>query len=210
MKSLVLCTVLALALASCSKTPEPSPAPAPEKPAEKASDKSGDKPGDKAGTTSPNAATTQGAAPAAAAGDLAWDAPSGWTSAPNGSVMRKATYKIPKAHGDTEDADFSVMTAGGGVDSNIKRWAGQFGNAQPTTSPRTVNGLKVMVVEIKGTYAGGGMMGGAAASREHQMLLGAIVDRGETQEFFKMVGPEKTVTAAKPDFDKLVSSLHVK
>ena len=42
------------------------------------------------------------------------------------------------------------------------------------------------------------------------MLLGAIVDAGERQHFFKMVGPEKTVTAAKKDFEKFVASLRGK
>jgi hypothetical protein len=42
------------------------------------------------------------------------------------------------------------------------------------------------------------------------MLLGAVVDSGDRQHFFKMVGGEKTVTAAKKDFDKFVASLRAK
>ncbi|WP_146655217.1 hypothetical protein [Labilithrix luteola] len=143
--------------------------------------------------------------------EIAYDAPKTWTSAPNPSPMRKATFKIPKAAGDSEDAELAVSSAAGGVEPNVQRWAKQFGDAKAKTEPRTVNGLKVTIVEIKGTYAGGGpMMGAAAAPKPNQMLLGAIVDSGDSQEFFKMVGPEKTVTAAKPDFEKFVSSLHAK
>jgi hypothetical protein len=159
----------------------------------------------------PSGASTTAAGGGAAAepDDLAWDAPATWVSAPNPSPMRKATYKIPKAGGDTEDAELAVSSAGGGVDANIKRWEQQFGDAKAKTEQRTVNGLKVTVVEIKGKIASGGMMGmPGSAAKDNQMLLGAVVDGGDRQHFFKMVGGEKTVTAAKKDFDKFVSSLH--
>lgn len=148
--------------------------------------------------------------PPPAAGDVAWTAPAAWQTAPNPSAMRKATYKIPKAAGDTEDAELSVMSAMGGADANIKRWAGQFGDAQPKTETRTVNGLKVTVTEIHGTYASGGMMGGPATPKPKSMLLGAIVEAGQQEYFFKLTGPEATVTAARKDFDALVASVHAK
>jgi len=125
--------------------------------------------------------------------------------------MRKATYKIPKVAPDTDDAELTVSAAAGGVEQNVKRWEGQFGPAaKAKTEPRNPNGLKVTVVEIKGTFAGGGMMGAPSAPKKDQMLLGAIVDSGDKQHFFKMVGGEKTVTAARKDFDKLVASLRAK
>lgn len=143
--------------------------------------------------------------------DLAWDAPASWVSAPNPSPMRKATYKIPKVAPDTEDAELAVSSAGGGVDANIKRWEQQLGDAKAKTEARTIHGLKVTTVEIKGKIGAGGMMGmPSTAAKDNQMLLGAVVDAGERQHFFKMVGGEKTVTAAKKDFEKLVSSLHAK
>jgi hypothetical protein len=130
---------------------------------------------------------------------------------PNPNALRKATYKVPKTAGDSDDAELTVSAASGGVDPNVKRWAGQFGNAEPKTEPRTVNGLKVTIVEIKGTFASGpGMMGGPSTPKEKWMLLGAVVDSGERQHFFKMTGPEKTVNAARADFEKLVSSLRPK
>lgn len=177
MKRLVL-----LLLVACSKTPEPTPDPTP-----------------------PATATTTGgaisSAKPAAAGEteIAWDAPSSWQSMPNPNTMRKATYKI----GD--DTELAVSTASGGVDANVKRWADQFGQASPKTEKRTVNGLEVTVVEVKGAFQG---MGGP--KKDGQMLLGAVVDTGKILWFFKMTGPEKVVTGAKPDFEKLVSSLRSK
>ncbi|MDF2697872.1 MAG: hypothetical protein K0S65_6255 [Labilithrix sp.] len=194
--------LVALAIAgasvACSKsTPEPektseAPAPvaAPSTVAPKAS-----------------ASSTTAAGP----DDIGWEAPAAWQSVPNANTMRKATYKIPKAAGDAEDAELTVSAAAGGVDANIKRWAGQFGSVEPKTERRKPNGLDVTVVEIKGTFAsGGGMMGGPTTPKEKFMLLGAVVDGGDRQHFFKMTGPEKTVTAAKKDFDAFVSSFRAK
>lgn len=164
--------------------------------------------------TAPATATTQASGASSSASkpapkEVAYDAPKTWQSAPNPNPMRKATFKIPKAEGDPEDAELTVSSASGGVDANVKRWAGQFANAEPKVDKRKVNDLDVVVVEIKGTYSSGGM-GGPAVTKEKQMLLGAIVDLGDTQEFFKMVGPEKTVSAARSDFDDFVASFRGK
>lgn len=143
--------------------------------------------------------------------DVAWDVPSAWKTAPNPNAMRRATYEVP-ASGDGGGAELTVSTAGGGVEANVTRWASQFGDAKPKTETRTVQGLKITTVEIKGTYAGGGPMmgGGAATPKEHAMLLGAIVEQGDREHFFKMTGSEKTLTAAKKDFDALVASIRPK
>lgn len=199
---------LALFGVACSKSaPEPAPA-------DKSTETTGASPS--ASAAHPMGAMPPGNMGAGGAGakagpEIAYDTPKTWSSAPNPNPMRKATFKVPKVAGDTEDAELAVSSASGGVEPNVQRWAKQFGDAQAKTEPRTVNGLKVTVVEIKGTFAGGGpMMGAAAAPKPNQMLLGAIVDSGDSQEFFKLVGPEKTVTAAKPDFEKFVSTLHAK
>jgi len=182
--------LLALLVAACSKTPAE-----PER-------------------TTPPASALPAPPPSAAAevkGEIAWDAPPSWTSAPNPSPMRKATYKIARAAGDTEDAELTVSAASGGVEANVKRWSGQFGDAAPKTETRKVGGLVVTVVEIRGTFAsGGGMMGGPSTPKDKFMLLGAVVDGGAQQHFFKMTGPEKTVSAARKDFDALVASLRSK
>ncbi len=192
----------AAAFAACSKTPEPRPDPA-AKTAEPSTP-----------STPTASASGAGMSTTTAAGpdDIGYDAPAAWTSMPNTNTMRKATFKIPKAAGDTEDAELTVSAAAGGVEQNVKRWSGQFGNAEPKTEQRTVNGLKITIVEIKGTFSSGGgpMMGGPSTPKEKQMLLGAIVDTGDRQHFFKMTGPEKTVTAARKDFDSFVSSFRAK
>lgn len=207
----VLAIAGAAVSAACSKTtaePEktnegPSPVPAPV-PSSVAPPVKND----------PHAGPVGSATGTTAAGpdDIGWEAPKAWESVPNANTMRKATYKIPKAPGDAEDAELTVSAAAGGVDANIKRWSGQFGSADAKTEKRKPNGLDVTVVEIKGTFASGGMgmMGGPTTPKEKWMLLGAVVDGGDRQHFFKMTGPEKTVSAAKKDFDAFVASFRAK
>ena len=65
------------------------------------------------------------------------------------------------------------------------------------------------LIEVQGTFAGG-MAPGAAGPKDKWMLLGAIVPSGSQAYFFKMTGPEKTVDAARRDFDLFLNSLHSK
>ncbi|WP_437668533.1 hypothetical protein [Sorangium sp. So ce131] len=203
----VLPLVAALA-AACSKTPEPTATSTPEAPATS-------KPAAPAQTAPAAPAQTAPAAAQPAGGELAWDAPASFETAPNPNSMRKATYKIKRAAGDAEDAELSVSQAGGSVDANITRWVGQFAEKSadsPKRSEVKVNDIKVTVVEVRGTFSGSGMPGmPASAPKPAYALLGAIAETpsGELW-FFKMTGPEKTVTGARADFDKLVNSLRVK
>lgn len=203
MKRIVSSSLVVLACA-CSKTATEPPPP------EKAVATAMSATAAPASASAPSASASAETTPAGP-NDVAFEAPASWTSMPNPNSMRKATYKIPRAPGDSDDAELTVTSASGGVDANVSRWAKQFGDAKPKTETRHPNGLDVTVVEIKGKYAGGGpMMGAPQAAKSDWMLLGAIVDGGDKQHFFKMVGPAKTVTAAKKDFDKLVASFRAK
>jgi hypothetical protein len=58
--------------------------------------------------------------------EIEWTVPSTWRPLPSPSPMRIATYGIAHSPGDAVDAEVSVTRAGGDVDSNVARWAGQF------------------------------------------------------------------------------------
>ncbi len=195
--------VFSLSLLACSKPEEPKPTP----PAPILVGSFVAKPPEP-----PPSSPSANAAKATGAEDLTWDAPSAWVVMPNPSSMRKATYKIPRAKGDTEDAELSVLLAGGGVDANVKRWASQFeGSPEPKKGSRKVGGLAVTQVEFHGTFTGSAMPGApAAAPRPKSMMLAAIVELPDQSCFFKLVGPEATVKAAQKDFDKLVDSVRPK
>jgi hypothetical protein len=145
---------------------------------------------------------------AAAAGSLEWKAPPRWVSAPNTSSMRIATFKIPRAAGDSDDAELSITQAGGSVEANAVRWIGQFDAESQKSAKRTtrkVGAFDVTIVEAKGTYSAGmGATGGAATDRA---LLGAIVATPGMPYFFKLTGPAKSVLAARAEFDALINGL---
>jgi hypothetical protein len=146
--------------------------------------------------------------PPAGEASITWTAPARWKSAPNPSAMRLATYKIPHAPGDAEDAELSITQVGGGVDSNIDRWIAQFGpegqkTAQRTT--KTVKGMKVTFVQIEGTFSGG--MGPAAGPQAGWALLGAIVETQPMPHFFKITGPAKSVKAARAELEGMIDTI---
>jgi hypothetical protein len=140
---------------------------------------------------------------------ITWKAPDAWASAPNPSTMRLATYKIPAAKGDAEGAELAISRAGGAKEANIQRWVGQFDDAgKDGRAERTVRGMKLTIVDVTGTFMGGGMMPGASAGpKKGWMLLGAIVETTGTPYFFKMTGPAATVRAARPAFEKMLDGI---
>jgi hypothetical protein len=140
---------------------------------------------------------------------ITWTAPTAWTTSPSASAMRLASYRIPRASGETEDTELSVVRAGGSVDANIARWVGQFEEAgKDTRTVKTIRGMPVTIVEVRGTFLGGGMaMGGSSTPHPGWALLAAIVETPGSPYFFKMTGPAKSVSAARPDFDALLASV---
>ena len=62
-----------------------------------------------------------------------------------------------------------------------------------------------------GTFSGGGMPGGPpAGAKPGYAMLAAIVETPSGLFFFKATGPEKTLKAAKPDFEKFLDTLRLK
>ncbi len=147
---------------------------------------------------------------------IVWTPPAAWKSIPNASTMRLATYEIPRAAGDTESPQLSVIRAGGDTKANIDRWIGQFDEPSKATAKqeeRTVAGMRASILHIEGTFSGGmGMgMGGATGPQAGYALLGAVVETpGGGAHFFKMTGPKASVAAARAQFDELLASIKPK
>ena len=90
----------------------------------------------------------------AARGTLTLEVPSGW--------QRKAAIRIiehefsaPPADGDESAGRLTMMSAGGSVKANIDRWRSQFAapDAQKAlVKTKEVRGMKVHLVDLKGTY----------------------------------------------------------
>ena len=155
---------------------------------------------------------TQGDTPASAAG-ISWRVPSTWTTGP-ARQMRVATYNIPPAVEGTAGGECGVFyfgaSEGGDVEANMARWIAQF---EPTDDPerttRTVDDLKVHLIDLSGTYVAstGPMMSGPKMRKEGYRLLGAIVEGPQGSVFFKATGPSGAIDAAEDDFNGLVSSI---
>jgi hypothetical protein len=122
--------------------------------------------------------------------------------------MRIATYHVPRAPGETEEAELSVSRAGGTATSNADRWMAQFDRtAVGTREERTIQGFKVTFVSANGTFLGGGMMGTPSSPRTGWALLGAIIETPGSSYFFKLVGPANTVNTARAPFQGMIAGM---
>jgi len=126
--------------------------------------------------------------------------------------MRVATYLVPGPKGG-EAGECAVFYfgkgQGGTVEENLARWTKQF--ESPTdrkTTTRSVNRLRVHVIDLRGTYLGSpGPMMESQEKKPNYRLLGAIVEAPGGLLFIKCTGPIATITQAETDFDELIQSL---
>src|SRR6478672_1115087 len=152
------------------------------------------------------------------AAGLTYTAPPGWKPVATSSSMRVAQFALPRASGDGEDGELVVYYfggTGGSVEANIERWVGQM--QQPDGRPssavmkresRTVNGLKVTLVDVSGTYVAEMMPG---STQRHNSpgfrLRAAVIETANGPYFIKLTGPAKTIAAAEKPFELFLSSI---
>src|SRR5262245_34829042 len=152
------------------------------------------------------------------AAGLRFRVPGDWARVPAPSDMRAAQFRVPRSGNDAEDGElvlfFFGKGQGGSADQNVERWTGQF--TQPDGKPskdaavvtiRTVNGLKQTSVDVGGTYKPAPMGGAGGAEKPGWRLLAAVVEGDGGPWFWRLTGPDATVTAAKPHFDAMLASL---
>jgi hypothetical protein len=145
---------------------------------------------------------------------MKFEAPAAWKSIKPSSPMRKAVLKIDPVTGDEDGAELIVYVfpgGGGGTDQNLDRWRGFFKD-KPAMERKEVKGKNVDVTraETSGHYIAPVMPGSSERhDKPNYHLLGAIVQSGGLGYFLRMVGPEKTVVAARPAFDTLLASIQV-
>jgi hypothetical protein len=135
---------------------------------------------------------------------VVWDDPPEpeWSKTAPRGAMRRATYKVPGAKGDSTAAEVAVFYfgpgQGGGVDTNVERWAKQFGMSKDEVklSNRRVND------EYKPDMMGAGKQG-----FKDWAMLAAIVEAPSGSYFFKLTGPSETVDQARPVFQRMLDSV---
>jgi hypothetical protein len=149
---------------------------------------------------------------------LAFTAPPTWKSVPTSSSMRVAQYALPHVAGDTADAELVVYYfggSGGTVEANIERWVGQM--RQPDGRPssavakrqsRTVNGMKVTLVDVPGTYIAEVTPGSAERHNSPNFhLRAAVIETSNGPYFIKLTGPAKTIAASEKSFESFLASV---
>lgn len=153
------------------------------------------------------------------AAGLRFAVPRTWDRVPAASDFRAAQWKVHPVAGDREDTEvvlfFFDKGKGGSVDENLERWYGQFSEPDGRTARdaavvtvRTVNGLRVTAVDLPGTYKPGQMPSGPLPPPKHDFrMLAAVIEGEDGPWFLKMTGPQRTIAAAKADFDAVVASL---
>lgn len=155
---------------------------------------------------------------AAPGGELHFQPPNGWRSETPSSSMRKGQYKLPRAEGDTEDAELVVyyfgQGQGGSVDANVERWIGQFRKADGApagdVARRTtveVRGIKITIVDVSGTYTGGGPMMGSGEPKPNYRMLAAVAETPGGPWFVKLTGPARTVAGWEKGFQEFLDSM---
>ena len=156
----------------------------------------------------------------ALAAGLTFITPDGWKSTPPSSSMRVAELTLPRAAGDSEDAQLVVYYfggSGGSVDANITRWIGQMQqtDGRPSSTAarkeaRTVNGLSVSLVDVSGTYVAEISPGATERNNKPNFRLRAgVVQTAKGPYFIKLTGPSKTVARWDAAFNQFISSLKV-
>ena len=149
---------------------------------------------------------------------LTFTAPPGWKPVATSSSMRVAQFALPRVSGDGEDGELVVYYfggTGGSVDANIERWVGQM--QQPDGRPssavmkresRTVNGLKLTLVDVSGTYVAETMPGSAQRHNSPgYRLRAAVIETADGPYFIKLTGPAKTIAANDAQYNAFLSSL---
>lgn len=130
--------------------------------------------------------------------------------------MRVAEFTLPRTAGDAEDAHLIVYYfggEGGSVDANIHRWQSQM--QEPDGRPpaarrdeRTVNGLKVTLIDVSGRYIADSMPGtGQPVDKPDFRMRAGVVQTPKGPYFLKLTGPQKTVTKWSRAFDQFIESL---
>lgn len=152
---------------------------------------------------------------AAQTATLTFTRPAAWTSRPPASSMRVAEFVVPRAPGDSEDAEVIIYYfagGGGSVEANLQRWASQVQSTKdPIRSTATVNGLKLTSLDVSGTYVAEMRPGSSDHYNKPGFRMRAtVVETANGPYFIKLTGPAKTVDSAGPAFDQFLQSLAFK
>lgn len=196
---------LPLLLVACEREPQtkapPEPTTAPEQ-------------NDALAGTDTDVDTSPSSADTTDLGGITVAAPAGWTAQTPTSSMRRAQYVVEGDAGPAECVVF-YFTGSGTIEANIDRWCGQFAQADGSDSRDhaeidtiDVNGHEVTTFALSGRYIAETRPGsGQRVNNPNWAVRAAIVPSGDGAFYFKMTGPEQTVTDHAAAFDAMIESI---
>ena len=134
--------------------------------------------------------------------DIKLTVPTNWKQGELSNRLRTAQFEVPAVAGDKDAAELVVYFfggAGGGVDANLQRWAGQFqgaGKKTKTYEGKSTQG-KYYLIDITGVYnkpIGPPIQRKTNPTAGYQMLGVVLVVKDKGNYFIKLTGPHKTVS----------------
>jgi hypothetical protein len=139
-------------------------------------------------------------APRPASG-LKWSLPAGWKELP-GNAMRAATFELPKGPGKAEVTVVTLPGDVGGELANVNRWRGQL--ALPPVSEADLAAARTRLRCPAGEALVYDLLG---TGEKKTRMVAAMLQVSGTTWFFKLMGDEQAVAAAKPAFLTLLRGL---
>ena len=137
--------------------------------------------------------------------------PAAWKTEEPSNKMRWMQFRIPKVGDDKNDAELAISKGlGGGAKPNIERWKSSFTPPAGKTLDEAakvedikIGGVTATYLDVSGTFTAPFVKTGPQP--DYRML--AVYYEGKDNVYtFKLVGPAKTVEAAKKDFDEFLKS----
>lgn len=146
--------------------------------------------------------------------DIKLTVPTSWKQGEVTNRLRTAQFEIPAAEGDKDAAELVVYFfggAGGGVDANLQRWAGQFqpaGKKQQIYQGKSNQG-EYHLIDITGVYnkpIGPPVQRMTNPTPGYQMLGIVLLVKDKGNYFLKLTGPQKTVATAAEALRKAIGA----
>jgi hypothetical protein len=139
--------------------------------------------------------------------------PSDWKPEAATSRMRTYQFAVPKSEGDSHDAEiiiFNFGAMGGGTpEQNIARWKGMFIPPEgkkiddvAKVDEFKVGPAEVTYLDVQGTYRHKtSPMAATEDLRPDSRMIAVMFQTAQGPYYIRFVGPAKTVTAHKQQFD---------
>ena len=106
-----------------------------------------------------------------------------------------------------QELTLTFSTVGGGIQSNIQRWQGQFRGAVPTIREMRISGHDARWVDIRGQFQS---RVGSAGQQSEWRMLGLALSKQPRDFYAKLTGPREQVSQIVDTFRQMVESAVVK